>query len=497
MQKLYNNMFLALVFLCLLSSIGCSSDSLEKEIKRFSKDDKLVSYQEFNKIIEFIKTNVSDLKDNYPALFLINGDINRDELARFIRQIRIRGDYITCELPNDNISLSIYLDNSISMDGYLKGNTELEACLVGILSKSAYYYNKNEMTKLKIINQKVFPYSLDDNNFKKSISNLEPKYPAYNVGGDLRGQSDLNQMISCIFDESKKNSVNILVTDGIYSIKNINKNILGCLEFQKNYTTDAYLKMFKNNLDFSTAVVYLESIYEGTYYDYLNNPHEYIGKRPYYLIITAKKEYLLPFLNNIKITEIQGYKNIALFLSGIKEKWPMKIVQTTDKKGNFHNDRELNENGISLNDVKADKDGVLQFGIAISLDTLAFSNSYLFDIKNYQVSSGFKIFGVQKYQPSNFEANENVTLKSINPTHVILLRNDKYQGEDEIILSFLDNIAPWIKENDTMNDCKDITQNKTFGISYLADGILEAYKTQIKKNEGMEFKYQIKINLKP
>lgn len=186
----------------------------------------------------------------------------------------------------DPVFVNAYIDASGSMKGYFSNASDARfiTALANAKPNKTMWMN-SELTELKGIptNQ------LLTHNFR---------------GGDSQFDKMLGKIIK---NDSlqKSGGISLLFTDGILSAstKETNKNpeyIRDSHQYFINYIADVVRKE-----DMAVAVYQLKSKYNGTYWNYQNNPvpNVVIEDRPFYVIAIAKPAQLRHFIANEKLGE--------------------------------------------------------------------------------------------------------------------------------------------------------------------------------------------------
>ena len=119
--------------------------------------------------------------------------------------------------------------------------------------------------------------------------------------------------------------------------------------------------------------------------------------------------------------------------------------------------------------------------------------SYLLSKNNYK-SDGFEIVSVEKLDQNKLLPNEWKRLESTPVTHIITVATSDQTLLRDMELELLNSIPEWVEQSSS-NDDRQITNelNKTFGLSYLVQGVREAYVTQ---NPKLTSYFKIKVIIK-
>ena len=168
------------------------------------------------------------------AILLIVGIMIKSRKTSSIveRQI-IPGTVAKLKNTNTKVDLSKYavnffMENSASMDGYVNGTTEFKDVL-GKMIVSSHHHCKS--TDLYFVNNAV--YQADGN----AINFIQMLNPSRIKVGNV-GSTDVNQIFRNILNRTKKDTISVLFSDCIYSVKNVTDE----LDNAKNATTDDFLK---------------------------------------------------------------------------------------------------------------------------------------------------------------------------------------------------------------------------------------------------------------
>ncbi|MDO9635195.1 MAG: hypothetical protein Q7J05_09220 [Paludibacter sp.] len=161
------------------------------------------------------------------------------------------------ELPKPN--LKVYVENSGSMNGYVKGVTDFEQSVYNYLT-DIKISNLADSLSLYYINSNIIPQGSDISDF---IEKLEPN--TFQAKGGNLGISDISNVLKSVLSETKENEIAILVTDGIFSPgkgKNAAEYLVNQLIGIKK-TMAEHLSSYPNT---ATVIYQLSSQFEGFYY---------------------------------------------------------------------------------------------------------------------------------------------------------------------------------------------------------------------------------------
>lgn len=112
---------------------------------------------------------------------------------------------------NQPLAVNVYIENSGSMDGYVKGATEFEQAVYNYLT-DIKISRITDSLNLFYINSEIIPQGSDIKDF---IEKLEPA--TFKKKGGNTGTTDISNLLKTVLNETKSDDVAILVTDGIFS----------------------------------------------------------------------------------------------------------------------------------------------------------------------------------------------------------------------------------------------------------------------------------------
>jgi len=350
--------------------------------------------------------------------------------------------------------INVFLENSGSMDGYVKGVTQFEQAIYNYLSDLKNYEIADSFN-LFYVNSQLIPQKLS---VKEFIQDLEPE--VFVARGGNRQATDIAKVLATVLNNTDSNQVSIFVTDGIFSPgKGVNaQEYLANQEIEIKNHWIAYLKKHPQTM----LVLYkLESQFEGTYYDREDKPSFIRTQRPYYLWIFGNSFYMQQILKKIpQKTSLRADSLQSLCLYNQPYPVPYAIMRNS---GEFDLDDENPKKAIkNLNKIELGNKKIAKFSVKVNLDTLMLPESYILDSTNYVCNE--KDF---KYQIS----------KLVEPlpgfSHQITFQTEKdFTGE--LKLELKKNIPTWAQ---TAHDSTGLqpVPHKTFGILHQLIALQQAF----------------------
>ena len=498
MKSSYKNFRVTVHTIVLIIStlLSCNSDprqELEKKINIAIRSENSIDENEWNNLVKYIIDNKNEFPD------LIEGDnVSTDNLKNFIlefsQQRSRKGQtspeiFVPKALTENSVAtqVKIFVENSGSMDGYVRGIKDFEI-VVGkllVLSKDYCIQTSKRGFEIFFVNKYVYPAPeiKELNDFAKA---LEPTQAPYNKG--IRGESILNDVLKNIIDSTSNNSISILISDCIYSLEPT-KDTKGSLGYQQNGTMEVFLNKFRQNpnVNFTTCIYKMESEYEGNYFPYDYNPKlknsislsgtQY--KRPYYIWVIGEDKLVAEFTSKIRVFELKGFQHSYILSNSVKIKPPYYcVLKQTNKIGNFKATDRNKKDLQSISDVDFDN-GSFQFSIAIDLSNIPVDSSYLTNTGNYIVPEGFTVRSIERINRNKLSQRDYVTVEKTRATHFITVSTTNKFSIQNLVLQLSNKIPSWVEQSTSMND-RNVKEelDRTFGLSYLIKGVSDAYETQ-------------------
>lgn len=365
-------------------------------------------------------------------------------------------------LPKCNVN--VYIENSASMDGYVKGVTEFEQSIYSYISdiKLADFCSS---LNLNYINSKILRQPDDVSDF---IERLEPSN--FKIKGGDRSTTDISNLFQKIMAEQGKDDVAILISDFVFSPGK--KDASEYLTNQQIGIKTQFVTRLKEDPAYAAILYRLVSKFDGKYYNKIDKPTQIKADRPFFVWLLGNKDQLQRLTSEIKKENMKGHGVDHTFcISKMTAATPYGILPMP-RIGTF----QIDPANVKTSILKAKTDNkavgskfVVSFGVDYSGFLL--EDSYLTDPANYEVNN--KAYTVE------ISRNPNT---SSSYTHIIKLKLDPSQpviSRGNIKVSLLKKSAPWAEEF-TDNDGEDINaegaMEKTFGLKTLIDGVYDAYK---------------------
>ncbi len=380
-------------------------------------------------------------------------------------------------------TVKVYVENSGSMNGYVKGATDFENAVYSYLSdlqladlgvrEDSLFKNVME---LNYINSVISQQTSD---IKEFIDKLEPstfKQVSLNSGGNL-GTSDISDIIGKILENLNNNEIAVLVSDCIFSPGKRYKakdNADDYLVAQQIGIKNHIAKKMLENPNISFVVMRLLSQFDGKYYNKFDD-NEYIkDTRPFYIWLIGDSKYLKKVMSTVDYHKIKGsgVQNIYAVSSSVGNVNYSILPQP--RIGKFSLDKKSPKTSIIK--AKTENKGgsnMFQLSIGVNYSRLLLEDEYLLDYSNYDISN--KSYSVEIAKNSNLSSQYSHIIK--------LTLNQPIISKGTVKISLLSKLPQWI---DDCNDADGLNihaagaMEKTYGLKYLVEGVFDAYASSDK-----------------
>ncbi len=498
MIKILSNLPFKMAFLYLLLT-GCGSDGGDT-VKMAGKDG-AIDATEFENIATALRKDrrgAAQYKTDESVCAYIRSKMKRGTACAPCGNATASDANSNAPSQQQNVSKSTsmskpiydaYIENSMSMDGYVNGNTEFKNAIYGFLSDILLKTNGlTDSLNLFYANSEMLPFKADVRDF---IEKLNPA--SFKVRGGKRGSSDIGLILEKMVQQTNPNKVSIMVSDCVFS-PGKGKNAKDYLVAQGIGVKRAFADALMQQPNLATVVIQLKSSFSGTYYDYENHPVALNAKRPYYIWLIGNDLNIKKLFETIDIQQIKGGGVAAIYAMypSSRTQTPAFKILRTDKIGTFDLDRNSPQNaiiGAKIAD-RTDKIGQFQYAIGIDLSKTGLSDDVLTDSRHYRMNADNYTIAVQRIPEQ--EKRNDPALSTFS--HKLIL-NTKSLKSQNLSIELLTALPAWVTTSNSEDDRqqKEAELDKTFGIKYLVEGVSDAYASQTK---GENTIFSLKINIK-
>ncbi len=388
--------------------------------------------------------------------------------------------YNNCNVrKSEGLVINFYLDNSGSINGYLKGEgfrPIISRILNQSIENSSYnlFYSNSEVLKA-------------EKNVDQFMEELTPKGVRK---GDI-SNSNINNVFQSVLNEVNDSTVSIMVGDGIYSVGKAD-NPLDILKTKKESTVGKFSKRLKINDKIEAVVYQFEAGFDGYYYDYENGKHKWKAKRPFYIWFFGTGESINRLISEVNLEEAPGFKNKAHFFVPYNNDFNYAFSKV-GKIGNYRIVRNSKGKRIENSKQKRNQD-LFGFSVVMNLKELPLDKAYLMNPKNYHVNKEYRIDSIVEWSSIEEVKKENdvkITKIDFTPTHLFYLSSTDGVNRGTVILELNNRPFEWIEKSSNDND-KQPDEKTTFGFRYLMQGITEGFR-KVNKDKDI-FKIELEIN---
>lgn len=445
-----------------LSVASCGNGSrkeFNKLLLELADADQTIDGNDWQKIADFLDRNKAHFKEFYD-----HGQIDVDDVEDYI------SDFFEHRRPSKHIAFQ------------------------GIGAKQPTFHIYVERSG------SMTPYdSRDgDGSFRAAIMALQNNLPGTATIDSVgeKGYTNFQQIFDQILNRTNEDQVSILVTDLIYSVKDMQGvNPQRVFSEIEGMTNAVFKSEVKNK---SMLVVRMMGSYNGPYYSYDNSVKPFAGRRPYYIIIVASNTNMVRLTHDATLRtfadmeRMRGYDNMCLMTANdIYKPYYSFLLSNRDVRGRFRPKRGQDTQIRSLTGVEPDRDsGDIQLALAVDLSHLFIDQRYLTDVSNYEVKADddVRIKEIRKIEKADMTPAEKKYLGTA--THIFVLQAASIGHGQEVEIKLLNRMPQWIGAASTDNDLTP-DANTTFGLKYLLGGIYDSYNRNADDHNYFELELEL------
>ncbi len=481
--------FIMLPGILLLQSCGGDEvytfEKFNEQALDFAKADQRIDQQEYETLTQGIQN--SDER-GFRTLKNESGDVDHAKVAAYLKKyFDAKGTPIAladiwqpgASSATTNFNISVFLENSASMDGYVDANsTVFKATMLDLLT-NLENFPATDTLNLNYINSTIIPVKAaasktDVDAFYQNLNRTN-----FKTQGGKRGTSDIGEVLSKILNQQKANELSVLVSDFVFSPGG--QNAPRYLEGQRSQIRSEFVAARRKNPDLAVAVLQGQAQFEGTYYDQNDKPHAQLAAaRPYYVWLIGTAAQIQSVLDSKILEQTRnGFTNKLVIQSASEAvQAPFKIL-VSPKIGEF-NPKSLAQGIITDATVARDErnKGVFEFTVAANFSKSMQDAGYFPDSTNFKLSN-------EKYSlKARPITNQNDP--SLNGfTHLLTLHTTDLKDE-KLQIDVVGKVPGWVYTSSSENDTKietDVAEaDKTFGFSYLVEGVSDAFYPRSQAN---------------
>jgi hypothetical protein len=387
------------------------------------------------------------------------------------------------------VAYDVYFDNSASMDGYLAGpGTDLKNDVHAFL-KDLQVNGLADTLNLGYVNQGVCKYRdnvtpVEVNGFIKTLN-----HDSLVRNGCGRKDSYIDAMLQQVFGENPDH-VHVLISDFVFSV---GRGASADLLRQQGDNVETVLATALRKRDLSTIILKFSSGFDGVYYEESKGGGNGSAvtvqgiRRPYYVMIfggAAKIRRLVHFMKGSPFAGYSGFKEACYLFEPGGERPKAKLVRK-HRIGDFVIAEPATR--LVLNKAVADSTA-FQFAMAVDLEGMKQDRRYVENVANYELPKNYTLAGIVRNDDPTDQAMRGFT-------HIFLVKTDDLKPQQDVSIRLKQKIPDWVYKGSTMEDghpTDTLEQQKTFGFSYLVEGMSRAYADRYKSMD--QFALEVRVN---
>lgn len=467
----------------------CCTNKSKRDFDRLlvslAATDHEVDGKDWSAITTYLTEHQSDFNEFFDTRKeTLDTDKVKAYISTFFKNRRPSADVTFTGISGNRLpAVKFYLERSGSMVPYdsPKGDGAFKAAIMQLLNSLP---GENKDNRIFIVNDVISPYP---GGFDKFLQVNDIFEATKGIGHG--GYTDFGAIFTDLISKTTDNEVSILVTDLIYSTKDMTETNPEKIFADAQSMTHAVFKTA--SADMSILVIKLHASYNGLYYSF-DSPHggkAYTGPRPYYIIIACKDDVMKRLSKDsdysafTQFGRLKGYENQFLFCAGSPyHPYYSLLLNHPEIKGRFRISRGQDTQVTKVSELEPDvQTGDTRMLLAVDLSHMFIDRRYLEDVTNYEVTSGYgsKILAIRPIRRGDITAAERKYAG--NATHLFLLSVKKPSGHDRMRIALRSRLPQWVYTSSSDDD-RD-TRSKafsttTFGLRYLLEGIYQSYARQ-------------------
>jgi hypothetical protein len=315
---------LPFLFFILLMVVACKCGTdnltpLKTEINRALKGDAAVSADEWRLLaawIEAEKNSSDEVRQSVVANFFKDGKLDCGALCEFVKSFKKRDKVITVETVNcDGESekkpvINVYLENSHSVDGYVRGNTEFKNAMYHLLVDAKF--SKPTSLNLFYLNKDTIQWksNAEQTDIEDYVQKLEPTL--FKARGGERKTSDLSEVLRKVARNVNSDTLCFLISDCLFSRGN--DRTAGYLVHQSTGISVTFRELAERG-NYGALLFRLKSRFSSSktesvwFYDMNDGKHRLddAAQRPYFLWVIGEEKDL----NQLEKEQLSNLLNIT------------------------------------------------------------------------------------------------------------------------------------------------------------------------------------------
>lgn len=362
---------------------------------------------------------------------------------------------------------NVYLENSGSMNGYVKGNTGFKQSIYFYLSQIEN--NITDSINLFYINNKVIPLGINIDSFIKNINPVN-----FVKKGGNTSASDIAVVLDMILNRHKTNEISLFISDCIFSPGKkyqSDKEVQNYLIQQCTHIENSFKRKLREmNHELAIVICQLYSDFNGNYFNRYDKPQYIDAKRPFYFWLIGSPKHIQKLLKEISFESFQdkGSQVENIYTIYKTNAQPNYGIVNNGKWGTFERDKKdpLHSVHSVTKAQKGPNTGKFRLPIGINYSSVLLADSYLLDSSNYELQGNNYSLTIDSY-------------KTLHYSHILYLTTALPSIPTSRLKIVLKNRFPeWVSDKTDyigINLKTDNAFDKTFGLEYLIKGVYDAF----------------------
>ena len=487
--------------LSMMTSIAACGSSANREFDRLlvtlAADDATIDRADWQEITAFIDSHKAAMADFYDG-----GTISTAKVKVYITKLfanrRPPLQIAFTGIGTDgHMAIKLYLERSGSMTPYdaPQGNGSFKSAIVRMLNNLP---GSNADNKIFIVNSQINSYPkgfasfIADNDIFEATKGIgDPSY------------TDFGAIFKSLLNNTGSNELSILITDMIYSTKNMQgTNPSKVFADAQGMTNAVFKDVVKQK---SMLIVKMRGSYNGSYYPF-SSPNAgvtYNGSRPYYIVVAGDNANMARLTKDAdyesfaRFADLPGFQAMYLFnTSNEYRPYYSLLLKDANIRGRFQPEHGQTGAITRIKGVEADPDaGDTRLALAVDLGGMFIDKAYATNPANYTVTSDspVKIERIVPIRRSDITPAEKRYVGTA--THIIVLETKGISHKQEVEIRLANRLPAWVAASSSDDD-RDVSAPRfadtTFGLRYLLQGIYDSYE---RNSGGAPYYFSMKLSL--
>ncbi len=490
-------LFVATVF------CGCGPDhaaNLKKNINQSLKEDAALSADEWDKLTAYVEAEKNSSDGNRQAAvaaFFKDGKLDCEALSAFVKgckpckEISVETRNCSGGGSDKKPVINVFLENSASVDGYVRGNTEFKNAMYNLLVDAKF--SKPASLNLFYLNKDTIRWkaNAEQVDIEDYVQKLEPSQ--FRTRGGDRSTSDLSEVLRKVARNVDTDTLCFLISDCLFSRGNDRTS--GYLVHQSTGVSVTFRELVERG-DYGALLFRLKSRFSSSktesvwFYDMNDGRHRLddAAKRPYFLWVIGEEKDLNQLEKDIDFARIKGGIENRLRFSKFKkdDNRFFTVLPQTGKAGSFRCGRENPDWVRTIEEAKRETrgndNGQFRFTILVDANGLPADEAYWLNKAHFSVKpSNFEVIDIHPASDETIDKKDKKALDGHPNAYLITIgaTGSGHVPQGPIELTFYRGLPNWVEqfssEDDTQIDTDKTQLDKSFGLKYLVEGAFDAF----------------------